>query len=148
MGTLCLYFIINIGYTLLCKPYFLNLIFSLHIQYGNKMAFWLKIFSDARKKQHATPHSSGENPAAHVRLMMLSSCPVCKGRPSSQLAHIAELNVWLASSWKQELQQKGCWKAWGPQLFRVEIASNWKLTTALVQLRILQGNSNFQWFLC
>lgn len=72
------------------------------------MAFWLKIFSDARKKQHATPHSSGENPTAHVYLMMRSSYSVCKGRPSSQLAHIAELNVWLASSLKQELQLMDC----------------------------------------
>lgn len=103
-GYLIFHFTINIGYTLLCKPYFLNLIFSLHIQYGNKMAFWLKIFSDARKKQHATPNSSCENLTAHVCLMMLPSCPVCKGRPSSQLAHITELDVWLASSLKQKLQ--------------------------------------------
>lgn len=72
------------------------------------MAFWLKIFSDARKKEQATPNSSCANLTAHVCLMMLSSCPVCKGRPSSKLEHVPELEVWLASSLKQKLQLMDC----------------------------------------
>lgn len=71
------------------------------------MAFWLKIFSDARKKQHATPNSSCENLTAHVCLMMLPSCPVCRGRPSSAALPL-ELRCLVGLQFETEAAANGC----------------------------------------